>query len=131
MSSYLIGKNVYNTWFLLKITYGLLFLLAGIDKYFNLITNWEKFVSPEVLYIFQLNVKQVNFGVGIIEIIIGTLILLGFTRIGGYLGAIWLLIITVNFLSMGQIYLDIAIRDTVMAVGALALARLTTVKNLI
>ena len=30
----------------LRIAFGLTAFLAGLDKYFNLLTNWEKYVSP-------------------------------------------------------------------------------------
>lgn len=120
--------QVCHSWWLLKITYGLLFLIAGADKFMNLVTDWEKYVSPFTLSLFPLSLEQFIIGVGIIEIIIGALTLFFITRVGAYLSVAWLLLIVINLLSMGR-YFDIAVRDVVMAVGALVLALLTDVCN--
>lgn len=106
---------------LLKYTYGLVFIVAGADKFINLVTQWTKYVSPFVLNILPVSLAHLIMAVGILEIVIGILILSPKTRIGAYLAAVWLLIIVANLLSMGM-YFDIAVRDVVMAVGAIALA---------
>ena len=62
--------------------------------------------------------------VGIIEVIIGLLIASRWTRLGAYSAATWLFLIVLNLLSLGTYY-DIAVRDIVMAVGAIVLARLS------
>lgn len=115
-------------WWILKITYGLLFVVAGADKFFNLVTQWAQYVSPMVLQLVPLSLSQLMMAVGIIEILIGILILTAWTRIGAYAACAWLLLIVVNLLSMGM-YFDIAVRDVVMAVGAFVLALLTQVKE--
>jgi hypothetical protein len=118
------------SWLLLKVTYGLLFVVAGADKFTNLVVHWSKYLSPTMYQIFSSLVTrdQFMYGVSAIEIIIGVLILLVNTRIGAYLAMAWLLIIVVNLLTMGM-YFDIAVRDIVMAIGALVLAWLTEVKE--
>lgn len=118
------GKPVASSWSLLKITYGLLFVVAGADKFFDLVTKWHQYVNPVVPPYFVTDKVSFLYGVGIWEIVLGLIILAGFTRIGGYLAALWLLAIIVNLVTMGQ-YFDIAVRDAVMAVGALVLAWLT------
>ena len=122
------SKNIIHSWWLLKITYGLLFVVAGADKFMNLVTEWEKYVSPVILNLFPVSLTHFILGVGIIEIIIGILILLPLTRIGAYLAVAWLMIIVLNLLSMGT-YFDIAVRDVVMAIGALVLGLLTDAKE--
>jgi hypothetical protein len=119
-------NRLVQSWWLLKYTYGLLFVVAGADKYMNLVTEWQKYISPLILNMIPLSAQQFIWGVGIVEIIIGILILAIATRIGAYLAMAWLLIIVLNLLSMGT-YFDIAVRDTVMAIGALVLALLTDV----
>ncbi len=116
--------KVMQSWWLLKVTYGLFFIIAGADKFMNLVTDWSKYVSPLVLKMFSVNAQQFIWGVGIIEIIIGLAILLFATRVGAYLAMSWLLIIVFNLLATHGFY-DIAVRDTVMAMGALVLAMLT------
>lgn len=117
-----VGQHaVVRSWWLLKVTYGLLFVVAGADKFLNLVTMWSKYVSSLVLQFIPLDVSQIIMGVGVAEILLGLAILLFATRIGGYIAAAWLLFIALNLVSMGG-YLDIAVRDIVMAVGALVLA---------
>lgn len=111
------------SWLVLKFTYGLLFIVAGADKFFNIITHWEKYISPMVLNIIPVTSQQFIWGVGIFEIVLGLAILTVATRIGAYIAMAWLLIIAVNLVTMG-LY-DIAVRDIVMAIGSLVLAFLT------
>lgn len=120
--------KITKSWWLLKITYGLLFAVAGADKFMHLVTNWDKYLSPLMLKMFPiaLAAHQFMFVVGIIEIIIAFLVLTKFTKLGAYLVALWFVIIVVNLLSMGM-YFDIAVRDLVMAIGAIVLAQLTDV----
>lgn len=118
----------HGTWLMLKITYGLVAIVAGADKFFNVITYWEHYLSPNISVFIPLPTSQVMYGVGIIEIIVGIMILTKFTRLGAYVMAAWLVIIVANLLSMGMYY-DIVVRDLVMAIGALALAQLTLIQE--
>ncbi len=122
--------TITKSWWVLKITYGLLFVVAGSDKFMHLVTNWDKYLSPWLLQMFPITLAahQVVFAVGIIEIIIGLLVLTKFSKIGAYLVAVWFVISVVNLLSMGM-YFDIAVRDLVMAIGAYVLVLLTDVHD--
>lgn len=121
-------KTVHLIWLILKYTYGLLFVIAGADKFMNLVTQWDKYVSPMVISFLPsfLQLHQFMLAVGIIEIVIGLITLFMSTRMGALMVAGWLVIIVVNLLSMG-LYFDIAVRDLVMAVGAICLALLSQV----
>lgn len=119
-------------WWLLKVTYGLLFIAAGVDKFFNVITVWSKYISPMVFVYVPVEQNMLITAVGICEIVIGLAILTKLTRLGAYLAALWLLVIAANLLSMGLgIFVDVAVRDIVMAMGALALAKLTKARCLL
>jgi len=107
----------------LRIAFGLTAFLAGLDKYFNLLTHWEKYVSP----LSPLAPATLMHIVGVIEIVVGLVVLAGFTRLGGYVVAVWLALIALSLLTTGQ-YFDVAIRDLVMACGAFVLARLSEVR---
>jgi uncharacterized membrane protein YphA (DoxX/SURF4 family) len=114
---------------LLKVTYGLLFIVAGADKFFNLVTVWSKYLSPAVTGLLSLHtplaVSNFMHGVGIFEMVLGAVILVSpWTRAGAYVATLWLLLIAINLLTMGTFY-DVAVRDTVMAIGAYTLALLT------
>jgi hypothetical protein len=62
--------------------------------------------------------------IGIVEMAVGAVILAGYTQLGGYVAAIWLVGIAVNLVTTGR-YFDVAVRDVAMAIAAFTLARLT------
>jgi len=111
----------------LRMAFGLTAFLAGLDKFFNLLTNWEKYVSPLVLNIVPLSAGTLMRIAGVIEIVAGVIVLAGLTRLGGYVVAAWLTAIALSLLTTGQ-YFDVAVRDLVMAIGAFSLARLSEVR---
>jgi energy-converting hydrogenase Eha subunit C len=65
--------------------------------------------------------------VGVIEIAAGV-VTLARPRLGGFIVASWLTCIALSLIASGS-YLDIAVRDLVMAVGAFTLANLTSTTN--
>lgn len=127
-----ISKSAYDklnaTWLALKTTYGLLFVIAGADKFLNLIVYWPQFLNPMLPSMFGVVPTYIIHAVGIVEIIIGLTVLSQFTKLGGWIVAAWFMLIVVNLLGMWS-YLDVAVRDTVLAIGAMALACLTDVKR--
>jgi uncharacterized membrane protein YphA (DoxX/SURF4 family) len=114
----------------LRIAFGLTAFLAGLDKFFNLLTNWEQYASPLVLSILPLSAGTLMRAAGVIEIIAGLAVLAGVTRLGGYVVAAWLTLIALTLLTTGR-YFDVAVRDLVMAVGALTLARLVRLRDVL
>lgn len=118
--------RITRSWWALKLTYGLLFVVGGADKFLNLITVWPKYLSPMLTQMIPLSIEHIVMGAAIFEIILGVLILVISARLGAYIAAAWLVVMALNLVSMG-IYFDIAVRDLVMAVGALVLAWLTDV----
>lgn len=123
-------KKLNATWLILKLTYGVVAIIAGADKFFNIITRWEQYVGPVVKSLLPTSLLHFMYFVGIVEIIVGIIILSKYTRLGAYLIMAWLLVIVFNLLSM-HIFYDICVRDTVMAVGAYALAQLTELRDLL
>ena len=117
--------KVFQTWSMLRITYALVPILLGLDKFFatGLIVDWSKYVSPDVMAYIPLTMAQFLMAIGIIEIIAGFVVWFA-PRFGGYLVAAWLALIIVNLAMMHAFY-DIIARDVVIAIGALALAMLT------
>jgi hypothetical protein len=100
-------------------TYGLVPIAAGADKFLHLLTDWNKYLAPVVTDIIPLSPNAFMSIVGVIEIIAGILVLVR-PKIGSLIVAFWLLGIVINLLLTGQ-YLDVAVRDTVMAIGAFCL----------
>jgi uncharacterized membrane protein YphA (DoxX/SURF4 family) len=112
----------------LRVAFGLTAFLAGLDKFLNLLTNWEQYASPLVLRIVPLSAGALMRAAGVIEMIAGIAVLAGLTRLGGYVIAAWLTVIALSLVTTGQ-YFDVAVRDLVMAIGAFALARLSEVRE--
>ena len=113
----------------LRIAFGLGPLLAGIDKFTNILVNWEQYLNPRVLEIVPVNATTFMQIVGGIEIVVGCAILAGASQTFGYIVMLWLVGIAANLISMGA-YLDIAVRDLLLACGAYALARVTEARRL-
>ena len=108
---------------LLRFGYGLVPIVAGADKFTNLLVDWDKYLSPEVEARLPIDGRTFMRLVGVIEIVAGVLVLRR-PRLGGAIVSAWLAGITGNLLSMGK-YLDIAARDALLAVGAAALSSLS------
>jgi uncharacterized membrane protein YphA (DoxX/SURF4 family) len=114
-------------WWTLRLTFGLVPIIAGIDKFTNLLVDWTKYLSPLAKGVLPISGSSFMMIVGVIEIVAGLLVLSKLTRFGAYLVSAWLIAIAINLLTTGA-YLDVAVRDLVMAVGAFALAKLTEVR---
>ena len=115
-------------WWAIRIGLGAAAFLAGLDKFFNLLTNWEMYLSP--LASKMLPVSDVTFMhiVGIIEMVVGLAILTRWTRIGSYVAMVWLVAIALNLLTTGRFF-DVAVRDLLMAISAFTLGRLTEIRE--
>jgi uncharacterized membrane protein YphA (DoxX/SURF4 family) len=104
---------------------GVAAVLAGIDKFFNLLTNWEQYlnpIAPRLLHIAPVTFMHV---VGVIEMAAGIGILAGVTELFGYVMCIWLLGIAGDLVSTGKFF-DVALRDLGLAVSAFSLAQLSS-----
>jgi uncharacterized membrane protein YphA (DoxX/SURF4 family) len=112
----------------LRIAIGAMAFLAGLDKFFNLLVDWEKYVSPMLTKIIPLSPQALMHAAGVIEMIAGIAVLTGLTRIAAYIVTAWLVLIALSLLTTGQ-YFDVAVRDLVIAVGAFTLARLAAVRG--
>lgn len=115
-------------WWALRIGLGLGPLLAGLDKYFNILTDWSMYLSPLATKVTHLQATTFMHIVGAVEIVAGILVLTKFTRWASLIVMFWLLAIAINLLTMGMFY-DLAVRDTEMAVAAFALYELSSVRE--
>jgi uncharacterized membrane protein YphA (DoxX/SURF4 family) len=113
------------SWWALRLAFGVVPIVAGLDKFFNLLTNWEQYLSPLVTRVVPASTFM--HLVGVIEIVAGILVLSKLTRLGAYVVAAWLVGIALNLLTTGKFF-DIAARDVVMAVGAFTLGRLSELR---
>jgi hypothetical protein len=119
----------YQAFRLLHLAYIVAPTLAGLDKFFNVMTRWTDYLPPPIAKQLPFSAGVFMMIVGVVEIAAGLLVALK-PRIGGYIVAAWLAGIIFNLVilsvSTGRPYYDIALRDLGLMLGALALARLAT-----
>jgi DoxX len=116
------------TWWALRVLFGFVPIAAGLDKYFNFLTNWETYLNPLATKLVPVTPATFMHIVGAVEIIAGIVVLSRFTKIGSYVVMVWLVAIAVNLLTMGK-FLDVAVRDLGLAVAAFSLAQLSAVRE--
>jgi hypothetical protein len=121
-------KHMNSSWWALRIGLGAAPFLAGLDKFFNLLTKWELYLNPLALRLVPVSPATFMRAVGVIEMIVGLAILTRWTRLGAYVAAVWLVGIALNLITMGS-FLDVAVRDLLLAVAAFTLARLTETRQ--
>jgi uncharacterized membrane protein YphA (DoxX/SURF4 family) len=108
----------------LKLVFGLVPIVAGLDKFTNLLVQWEKYLAPPIAHLLPMTPRFFMHLVGIIEILAGVGVLLTpWTRLFAWIVGLWLLGIALNLIIGG--YYDIAVRDIVMAISAFCLAHLS------
>ena len=105
----------------LQLALGATATLAGLDKFFNLLADWPTYLSPFVANTLPISADALMQVVGIIEIGVGFFILFAAPILGTYVASAWLLAVAVNLVFAG--HFDVAVRDVVLAVAALSLAR--------
>jgi hypothetical protein len=116
-------SRIDQAWWALRITYGLVAFLAGLDKFLHLLADWDRYLSPTVASLLPVSGSTFMQAVGVVEMAVGILILSRWTRVGAFVASAWLLTIAANLLLVGAF--DVAVRDVAMAVGAWTLAQLS------
>jgi uncharacterized membrane protein YphA (DoxX/SURF4 family) len=115
----------YQAFWLLRIGYTAIPLTMGIDKFFNGLVYWPKYLADWIHDILPGTAQQVMYAVGVVEIVAGILVALK-PRYAAYVVAAWLAGIVINLFSYGAWY-DVAVRDLGLLGGALVLGRLASV----
>jgi len=119
---------VESAWWVLRVALGLGPLLAGADKFFNILTDWSMYLSPAAAAFLPVEAATFMQIVGVIEMAVGLAILTFATRMGAWIAMVWLIGIAINLASTGM-FLDLAVRDLEIAVAAYVLARLTEARE--
>ena len=107
----------------LRIAFGLMATLAGLDKFFNILADWDTYVAPSMAALLPMAPSTLMMIVGVVEMAVGVTILALNPALGAYVAAAWLTLVSVNLVIGG--HFDVAVRDLVLALSALTLARLT------
>jgi hypothetical protein len=121
--------NRLNTaWWALRLLFGVVPVIAGLDKYFNLLTDWSAYLNPLATKLLPVTPATFLHIVGAVEIVAGVIVLSRWTQLGSYVVTAWLVTIALNLLVMGK-FLDVAVRDLGLAVAAFTLSQLTAVRE--
>ena len=112
----------------LRIVFGVVPIVAGLDKFSNLLTDWTHYLAPAFARMIPFSPHGFMIIVGVIEIVAGIGVLFTpWTRVFAWIVALWLVCISIDLLAAG--FFDIAVRDLVMAVTSFCLARLTAAER--
>lgn len=117
------SRPSYQAYQILRFGFTVAPIVAGLDKFFHLLVNWDQYLPGTVNAMTGGHGHQLMLVVGVIEIVAG----LGVAfkpRIFAYVVSAWLLLIIVNLLMIPG-YFDVALRDLGLSLGALALGRLS------
>lgn len=98
-------------------------IIAGADKFLGLLANWDQYLAPAVANVLPVAPHTFMLAVGVIEIVAGVGVFF-MPRVFAYVVSAWLVGIVVNLLIGGH-YLDVALRDLGLAVGAFSLGRMS------
>jgi uncharacterized membrane protein YphA (DoxX/SURF4 family) len=123
----LVSRELNAGYWALRLAFGFGVLLAGLDKFFNLLVNWDKYMSPAMQRMLPVSATSFMYAVGGIEIITAAAILWGASRVFGYVAMLWLWGIAANLVLAG--YYDIAVRDILLGIASYALARVTEARH--
>ena len=115
----------YQVFLLLRTTFVIAPILFGLDKFFNVLTDWPQYLAGWVDDLMPGSAQDFMYAVGAIEIVAGVLVALK-PRYAAYVVAAWLAGIIFNLLTYSGYY-DVALRDFGLMLGALTLARLASV----
>ncbi|MDH6253666.1 hypothetical protein M2347_003393 [Chryseobacterium sp. H1D6B] len=115
---------VFNT---LKFTFVVIPVVAGMDKFTNILCDWTQYINPSLADALPFSSGTFMMLIGVIEIIAGILVFV-MPKIGGLVVSAWLILIAVSLLA-GWNFADVAVRDLVMAVSAFSMSRLALIFN--
>ena len=115
-------RPAYQAFRLLQIGFTLAPILAGTDKFFHLMANWDMYLANRVEKLLPVSGHTFMLAAGVVEILAGLLVAI-VPRIGGFVVGAWLCGIIVNLLLIPGFY-DVALRDLGLAIGAFALGLL-------
>src|SRR4051812_14136985 len=114
----------YQAFWMMRLGYTVIPLTMGIDKFFNGLVFWPKYLADWIDNIMPGTAQQFMYFVGIVEIVAGVLVLLK-PRYAAYIVAAWLAGIVIDLLTYSGFY-DIALRDFGLLLAALTLGRLAS-----
>ena len=132
-AAFSLREPAYQAYLVLRTAFVVAPILFGIDKFFNWMTYWPKYLWVGIPSVISVSPQNFMYAVGVVEIAAGLLVLI-WPRIGSWVVAAWLAGIVTNLviksIAVGghtQVFWDIALRDFGLMIAAIALARLADV----
>ena len=113
----------YQAYRILKFAFTVAPIVAGLDKFFNVLTDWDKYLPSVANNLVGGHGHVLMLFAGVTEILAGIGVALK-PRVFSYVVAAWLGTIIIALLLIPG-YFDIALRDLGLLLGALALGRLS------
>ncbi|OJZ07184.1 hypothetical protein [Sphingobacterium sp. 40-24] len=120
-------QNVQPVFSILKFTFTIVPLVAGLDKFTNILCDWTQYINPSILGTLPFSGATFMMIVGVIEIIAGIIVFVQ-PKVGGLIVSFWLALIALTLLA-GWKFADIAVRDLVMAISAFCMTRLALISD--
>jgi uncharacterized membrane protein YphA (DoxX/SURF4 family) len=124
----IMNQRLTSAFWALRVGLGLGAFLAGLDKFFNFLTDWTMYLSPMATRVVPISATTFMRAVGVVEMAVGLAVLFGLTRIAAYVMMAWLVGIAINLVTTGMYY-DLAVRDIEISIAAFTLARLCEVRE--
>lgn len=115
------------TFLLLKYTFVLVPIVAGADKFTNLLADWEQYIDASVASMLPISTSLFMKIVGVIEICAGIIVFVN-PKAGGYIIATWLTLVAITLL-IGFNFTDVAVRDLVVAISAYSMSQLSKIQD--
>lgn len=112
-------RPAYRAFRLLRAGFAALPILAGADKFFHVLANWDMYLANSIEKLLPFSGHTFMLIVGAVEIAAGILVAVA-PRLGAFVVSAWLCGIIVNLLLIPGFY-DVALRDFGLALGACAL----------
>lgn len=113
----------YQAYQILRLGFTVAPIAAGLDKFFHLLVDWDQYLPPFVDSLTGGRGHELMLAAGVVEVAAGIGVAFK-PRVFAYVVSAWLLLVVVNLLMIPG-HFDVALRDFGLALGALALARLS------
>jgi len=123
-----LANPVGQAFWIMRVTFTIAPILFGLDKFFNLLVDWPKYLAPWIPALLHVSPQTFMYGVGVVEIVAGILVAI-WPQFFAYVVTLWLWGIIVNLLTIPGYY-DVALRDFGLSLGALTLGRLAWLHHL-
>ena len=118
-----VRNPAFQAFWLLRVGFTVAPILFGLDKFLHVLVDWDVYLAPRIVDHIPWTAHQAMYVVGVIEIVAGLGVWFR-PKIFAYVVAAWLFVIIANLLLIPG-YFDVAFRDFGLALGAIALGRLS------